>query len=46
MTIDGKTWSRGTKSRLQFGVNTNHNLSNVIFGLLIARLLLQLYKAI
>ena len=27
-TIKGKTWSRGTNSRLPFGVNMNLNLSN------------------
>ena len=26
----GKTWSRGTNSRLPFGVNVNLNLSNLI----------------
>ena len=26
-TIKGKTWSRGTNSRLPFGVNMNLNLS-------------------
>ena len=26
----GKTWSRGTKSRLPFGVNMNLNLSNIL----------------
>ena len=28
MTIKGKTWSRGTNSRLPFCVNVNLNLSN------------------
>ena len=29
--VKGKTWSRGTNSRLPFGVNVNLNLSNVLF---------------
>ena len=30
MTIEGKTWSRGTNSRLPFVVNVNLNLSKEI----------------
>ena len=30
--IKGKTWSRGTNSRLRFGVNVNLNLSTVTFN--------------
>ena len=29
MTIEGKTWSRGTNSRFPFGVNVNLNLSSI-----------------
>jgi len=29
MTIKGKTWSRGTYSRLLFGIYVNLNLSNI-----------------
>ena len=31
MTSKGRTWSRGTNSRLPFGVNVNLNLSNHCF---------------